>query len=92
MNVALPSIAADLHLSSSGYQWAVSALRPAQRRFLLLGGRMADLFDRRRMFLTGLLVFTVGSLLGSAGSAAWLILPAPARAGAAMRPRPRCRS
>lgn len=86
VNVALPSIAADLHLSSSGYQWAVSAYVLLSGGFLLLGGRMADLFDRRRMFLTGLLVFTVGSLLsGLAGSAAWLILARAGQgAGAAM--------
>jgi EmrB/QacA subfamily drug resistance transporter len=86
VNVALPSIASDLHLSSSGYQWAVSAYVLLSGGFLLLGGRMADLFDRRRMFLIGLAVFTLGSLVsGLAGSALTLILSRGAQgAGAAM--------
>lgn len=86
VNVALPSIATDLHLSSSSYQWAVSAYVLLSGGFLLLGGRMADLFDRRRMFLTGLAVFTLGSLVsGFAGSALTLVLARGAQgAGAAM--------
>ncbi|WP_344771716.1 MFS transporter [Nocardioides panacisoli] len=86
VNVALPSIAADLQLSSGDYQWTVSAYVLLSGGFLLLGGRMADLFDRRRMFLTGLAVFTLGSLCsGLAGSALMLILSRGAQgAGAAM--------
>ena len=86
VNVALPSIATDLHLSSSDYQWTVSAYVLLSGGFLLLGGRMADVFDRRRMFLTGLAVFTLGSLFsGLAGSATSLILARGAQgAGAAM--------
>src|SRR5690242_20418029 len=86
VNVALPSIAGDLHLSSGDYQWTVSAYVLLSGGFLLLGGRLADLFDRRRMFLTGLTVFTVGSLVsGLAGSALALILARGAQgAGAAM--------
>src|SRR3954462_1018023 len=75
VNVALPSIATDLHLSSADYQWAVSAYVLLSGGLLLLGGRMADLFDRRRMFLTGLAVFTLGSLAsGLAASPLMLIL------------------
>jgi EmrB/QacA subfamily drug resistance transporter len=86
VNVALPSIATDLHLSSGDYQWAVSAYVLLSGGFLLLGGRMADLFDRRRMFLTGLAVFTLGSLAsGLAASPLMLILARGAQgAGAAM--------
>jgi EmrB/QacA subfamily drug resistance transporter len=86
VNVALPSIAADLQLSSGDYQWAVSAYVLLSGGLLLLGGRMADLFDRRRMFLTGLAVFTLGSLVsGFADSASTLILARGAQgAGAAM--------
>ncbi len=86
VNVALPSIAADLRLSSGDYQWAVSAYVLLSGGLLLLGGRMADLFDRRRMFLTGLAVFTLGSLAaGIAGTATQLILARGAQgAGAAM--------
>ena len=86
VNVALPSIATDLHLTSADYQWAVSAYVLLSGGFLLLGGRMADLFDRRRMFLTGLAVFTLGSLAsGLAASPLMLILAGGALgAGAAM--------
>lgn len=86
VNVALPSIATDLHLSSSDYQWTVSAYVLLSGGLLLLGGRLADLFDRRRMFLTGLAVFTLGSLVsGFADSALTLILARGAQgAGAAM--------
>ncbi|MFP3712124.1 MFS transporter [Puerhibacterium sp. TATVAM-FAB25] len=86
VNVALPSIANELHLSSGDYQWAVSAYVLLSGGLLLLGGRMADLFDRRRMFVIGLAVFTVGSLAsGLAGSAAALILARGAQgAGAAL--------
>lgn len=86
VNVALPSIASDLHLSSGDYQWTVSAYVLLSGGLLLLGGRMADLFDRRRMFLTGLAVFTLGSLVsGFADSALTLILARGAQgAGAAM--------
>lgn len=86
VNVALPSVAADLQLSSGDYQWTVSAYVLLSGGFLLLGGRLADLFDRRRVFLTGLTVFTMGSLVsGLAGSALTLILARGAQgAGAAM--------
>jgi len=86
VNVALPSIATDLHLTSADYQWAVSAYVLLSGGLLLLGGRMADLFDRRRMFLTGLTVFTLGSLAsGLAASPLMLILARGAQgAGAAM--------
>jgi EmrB/QacA subfamily drug resistance transporter len=86
VNVALPSIATDLQLTSADYQWAVSAYVLLSGGLLLLGGRMADLFDRRRMFLTGLAVFTVGSLAsGLAASPLMLILARGAQgAGAAM--------
>ena len=86
VNVALPSIATDLHLSSGDYQWTVSAYVLLSGGFLLLGGRMADLFDRRRVFLTGLAVFTLGSLVsGLAGTPLTLVLARGAQgAGAAM--------
>src|SRR5580698_1143510 len=64
VNVALPSIQRDLHFSSSNLQWVVNAYTLTFAGFLLLGGRAADLFGRRRIFLVGLAVFTVSSLLG----------------------------
>ena len=74
VNVALPSIQRDLHFSTSGLQWIVNAYTLTFAGFLLLGGRAADLFGRRRIFLLGLGVFTASSLLGGmAQSEAWLI-------------------
>ena len=86
VNVALPSIGESLRMSSGDYQWAVSAYVLFSGGFLLLGGRLADLFDRRRMFLTGLGLFTLGSLAsGLAGSAFALIASRAAQGtGAAM--------
>ncbi len=74
VNVALPSIQRDLHFSSSGLQWIVNAYTVTFAGFLLLGGRAADLFGRRRIFLLGLTLFTVSSLLGGlAQNEAWLV-------------------
>jgi EmrB/QacA subfamily drug resistance transporter len=86
VNVALPSIGADLHLSSSAYQWTVSAYVLLSGGFLMLGGRMADLFDRRRMFLLGLALFTGSSLAsGLADSSTALVVSRAAQgAGAAL--------
>jgi len=64
IGVALPSIRADLDLSTSSLQWVVSAYVLGYGGFLLLGGRAADLLGRRRMFLISLGVFVVASALG----------------------------
>jgi EmrB/QacA subfamily drug resistance transporter len=64
VNVALPSIQSDLGFSVSGLQWVINAYTLAFAGFLLLGGRAADLFGRRRMFLVGLGMFTAASFLG----------------------------
>ena len=64
IGVALPSIRSDLHMSTSSLQWVVSAYVLGYGGFLLLGGRAADLFGRRRMFLVSLGVFLVASGLG----------------------------
>jgi EmrB/QacA subfamily drug resistance transporter len=63
--VALPSIRADLGMSTSSLQWVVSAYVLGYGGFLLLGGRTADLLGRRRMFLISLAVFVVASGLGA---------------------------
>jgi EmrB/QacA subfamily drug resistance transporter len=63
VNVALPDIQQDLGFTASGLQWVVSAYTLLFGGFLLLGGRMADLLGRRRMFLAGLVAFGVTSLL-----------------------------
>jgi EmrB/QacA subfamily drug resistance transporter len=63
VNVALPTIKTDLHFSQESLQWVVTAYSILFGGVLLLGGRMADLLGRRRLFMTGLAVFTVFSLL-----------------------------
>ncbi|MER5433355.1 MFS transporter [Streptomyces sp. NPDC002588] len=64
VNVALPSMRADLGMSSAGLQWVVNAYSIAFAGFMLLGGRAGDLYGRKRMFLTGLALFTLASLAG----------------------------
>ena len=64
VNVALPSIRDDLGLGASGLQWVVNAYTLTFAGLLLLGGRAADLFGRRRVFLIGLGIFTAASLAG----------------------------
>ncbi|HEY7103803.1 MAG TPA: MFS transporter [Mycobacteriales bacterium] len=74
VNTALPTIGASLSLSSSDLSWLVTAYLLLSGGGLLLGGRIADLLPRRGVFLTGMAVFTAGSLFsGLAGSATELI-------------------
>ena len=63
VNVALPSIKSDLHFSQESLQWVITAYSIFFGGVLLLGGRLADLFGRRRLFMAGLALFTVSSLL-----------------------------
>jgi EmrB/QacA subfamily drug resistance transporter len=63
VNVALPSIQTDLHFSQESLQWVITAYAICFGGVLLLGGRLADLLGRRRLFMAGLIVFTVSSLL-----------------------------
>src|SRR3954463_4897171 len=63
VNVALPSIKTDLGFSESGLQWVISAYAIAFGGTLLLGGRLADLLGRRRLFVAGLGLFVAMSLL-----------------------------
>jgi EmrB/QacA subfamily drug resistance transporter len=65
VNVAIPSIRADLHATLSGLQWTVDAYTLVLASLLMLSGSMADRLGRRRVFQTGLTVFTLGSLLCS---------------------------
>jgi EmrB/QacA subfamily drug resistance transporter len=75
VNVALPSIKNDLHFSQQGLQWVITAYAIMFGGVLLLGGRMADLLGRRRLFLSGVALFTVSSLAaGFAWSEASLIV------------------
>ena len=74
VNVALPSIQVDLGFSQENLQWVISAYALVFGGFLLLGGRAADVLGRRRLFLAGLVVFTLASLFaGLAWSEASLI-------------------
>jgi len=63
VNVALPSIRTDLHFSQESLQWVITAYSIVFGGFLLLGGRLADLLGRRRLFVAGVALFTVSSLL-----------------------------
>jgi EmrB/QacA subfamily drug resistance transporter len=63
VNVALPSIQADLGFSQENLQWVISAYALVFGGFLLLGGRAADLLGRRRIFIAGLVIFSLASLL-----------------------------
>jgi EmrB/QacA subfamily drug resistance transporter len=73
-NVAIPTIERSLHLSLAGLEWVVSSYILVFAGLLLAGGRLADLYGRRRLFLAGLAIFTLASLgAGLAGSGAVLI-------------------
>jgi EmrB/QacA subfamily drug resistance transporter len=63
-NIALPYIGADLAISQANLTWIVTGYALAFGGLLLLGGRLGDLYGRRRLFMTGLTVFAIGSLLG----------------------------
>src|SRR2546421_10431596 len=74
VNVAIPTIQHSLHLSVSGLEWVVSSYLLTVAGLLLVGGRLADVFGRRRLFLAGMAVFTLSSLAaGLAGSGGVLI-------------------
>src|SRR5204863_2031494 len=63
VNVALPSIQSDLHFSQESLQWVLTAYSIMFGGFLMLGGRIADIGGRRRVFMAGVTLFTVSSLL-----------------------------
>src|SRR5688500_6498314 len=74
VNVALPSIGADLNISQDDLSWVVNAYVLVFGGFLHLGGRMADLLGRRRLLMIGLVIFAGASLAGGlATSAGWLV-------------------
>jgi MFS family permease len=74
MGVALPSIRAELGMSTSSLQWVVSAYVLGYGGFVLLGGRAADLLGRRRMFLGWLVVFVAFSGLGGLAEDGWVLI------------------
>ncbi|GHF47467.1 MFS transporter [Streptomyces mashuensis] len=74
VNVALPAMRTELHLSGAGQQWIVNAYTLGFAGLLLLGGRLADLVGTKRAFLTGVTAFTLASLAGGlATDGAWLV-------------------
>lgn len=76
VNVALPSMRTALGLDAAGLQWVVNAYTVTFAGFMLLGGRAADIFGRKRMFLLGLALFTAASLLGGLAQQPWQLLAA----------------
>src|SRR3954454_16809850 len=81
VNVALPAIRHALHFSPTGLQWVVNAYTLTFAGFLLLGGRMADLLGRRRVFIGGLLLFSLASLVGGFASSQGMLVAARAAQG-----------
>src|SRR5262249_42749401 len=81
VNVALPSIQREFSLTPSGLQWVVSAFALTFAGFLLLGGRITDLLDRRLVFMCGMAVFTTASLMGGLAATAPLLYAARALQG-----------
>src|SRR6187200_2314012 len=81
VNVALPSIQTDLGLSEANLQWIVNAYALVFGGFLLLGGRAGDLLGRKRIFLIGLVVFTVSSFLAGVSGSSGMLIAARAAQG-----------
>jgi len=76
VNVALPSIREDLGFSETSLAWVVNAYLLTYGGFLLLGGRLGDLFGHRRLFLVGIALFTVASLACGLSTTEWMLVSA----------------
>ena len=74
VNVALPSIRTDLGFSISSIAWVVNAYTITFGGFLLLGGKLGDLFGERRLFLTGIILFTIMSVLCAVATTGWMLI------------------
>ena len=83
VNIALPDIRTDLGFSESGLQWVVSAYLLSFAGFLLVGGRLGDLWGRRRIILTGLTGFAVASIAGGLATGPALLIAARVAQGLA---------
>jgi EmrB/QacA subfamily drug resistance transporter len=81
VNVAIPSIGKDLHFSQENLTWIPNAYALTFGGFLLLGGRMADLLGRRRLFMAGLVLFSLASLLGGLSTSEGQLIAARAAQG-----------
>src|SRR5690242_1568018 len=75
-NIALPYIGNDLDISQANLTWIVTGYALAFGGLLLLGGRLGDLYGRRRIFMTGLTIFAIASLLGGLAQNETLLLGA----------------
>src|SRR5881409_2286657 len=76
VNVALPSIREDLDFSQTSLAWVVNAYLLTYGGFLLLGGRLGDLFGHRRLFLAGIALFTLASLACGLSTTQWMLVAA----------------
>ena len=76
VNVALPSIQADLAFSETSLVWVINAYMVTYGGFLLLGGRLGDLYGQRRLFLLGTALFTAASLVCGLATSQWLLIGA----------------
>ena len=75
VNIALPKIDHDIHLGVSGLQWVVSGYLLSISALILLGGALGDLYGRRRIYIVGLVIFTIASMgCGLAPTTFWLII------------------
>ena len=83
VNVALPSIREDLNFSQTSLAWVVNAYLLTYGGFLLLGGRLGDLFGHQRLFLAGITLFTAASLVCGLSTSQGMLIAA--------RSPPRCR-
>jgi EmrB/QacA subfamily drug resistance transporter len=81
VNVALPSIKTDLGFSDTSVAWVVNAYLLTYGGFLLLGGRLGDLFGNRRLFLVGITLFTLASLACGVATTQWFLVSARAVQG-----------
>ncbi len=81
VNIALPHIQASLHFSATNLAWVINAYTLAVGGLLLLGGRAGDILGRRRMFIGGIALFTLASLLGGFATSSWWLLAARAAQG-----------
>src|SRR6202041_1434187 len=74
VNVALPSIQRGLHFSAADLQWVVNAYTLIFGGFLLLGGRAADLLGRRRLFVAGVILFSLASMLNGVAQTSGMLI------------------
>ena len=81
VNIALPRIQTSLHFSAANLSWVLNAYTLAVGGLLLLGGRAGDILGRRRMFIGGIALFTLASLLGGFAATSWWLLACRAAQG-----------